>query len=277
MKNLVAHSLIVLIIISSYSCEDKSIVKKEKTDNDYKLVWSDEFNIDGAPNEDKWSFDYGDGCPNCGWGNKEKQFYTKNSKNVRVKDGQLIIETHKEEIESYNYSSGRIVTKEKGDWKYGKFEIRAILPEGRGTWPAIWMLPTDWEYGGWPSSGEIDIMEHVGHDADSVYGTIHTKAYNHSIGTEVGNSIYVENTSEFHTYSIEWTAASIKWFVDNKKYFEVENEGKTFAEYPFDKKFHLILNTAIGGFWGGEKGIDDTIFPQQFIIDYVRVYQIENK
>lgn len=254
-------------------CNEET-VKNDTQKEGYQLVWADEFDKDGSPDESKWVFDYGDGCPNCGWGNQEKQFYTKKKKNVRVEDGLLIIETHKEKIDSSQYSSARITTKDKGDWKYGRLDIRAKLPKGRGTWPAIWMLPTDWEYGGWPASGEIDIMEHVGYAQDTVHGTIHTKAYNHSIGTHIGKPTFVENaTTEFHTYSIEWTADYIKWLVDDIEYFEVKNEGKTFAEYPFDKRFHLVLNTAVGGFWGGEKGIDDTIFPQKFFIDYVRVYK----
>jgi beta-glucanase (GH16 family) len=266
----------IAIFIALISCNESKVKKSNLNKNaTYQLVWADEFDKDGLPDNQKWTFDYGDGCPSiCEWGNEEKQFYTKRLKNARVEDGKLIIETHKEKFEESEYTSSRIATNQKGDWKYGKFEIRAKLPSGLGVWPAIWMLPTDWEYGGWPKSGEIDIMEHVGHVQDSIYGTIHTKAYNHSIGTHIGQPTFVENpANEFHNYSIEWTENSIKWFVDEVQYFEVENEQKTFAEWPFDKRFHLVLNIAVGGFWGGEKGIDNNIFPQKMMIDYVRVYQ----
>lgn len=266
--------LLFIIVLSSCKRETTTNPIIEKKDS-YELVWSDEFDKDGSPNNEKWTFDYGDGCPSvCGWGNEEKQFYTKRLENARVEDGKLIIEAHKETFEGSEYTSSRIVTNQKGDWKYGKFEIRAKLPTGVGVWPAIWMLPTDWEYGNWPASGEIDIMEHVGHVPDSIYGTIHTKAYNHSIGTHIGKPTFVDNPAEeFHNYEVEWTKDSIKWSIDGVSYFEVKNEQKTFAEWPFDKRFHLVLNIAVGGFWGGEEGIDDRIFPQKMIVDYVRVYQ----
>jgi beta-glucanase (GH16 family) len=130
---------------------------------------------------------------------------------------------------------------------------------------------------GWPESGEIDIMEHVGYDNDTIHGTIHTKAYNHMKGTQKGKSIFIENPNEeFHVFSIEWTPDKIDFLLDDVVYNQIKNENKTTAEWPFDKKFYLILNAAVGGMWGGQKGIDDTIFPQQMIIDYIRVYQRTN-
>lgn len=276
MKKFIPHCIGLMILVTIIGC--KSDVTNEKIKNElpkYELVWSDEFDKNGLPDSTKWSYDYGNGCPNCGWGNNEKQFYTKNRlENVRVENGHLIIQAHKEDFEGSQYTSARIVTKEKGDWLYGKFEIRAKLPKGIGTWPAIWMLPTDWEYGGWPASGEIDIMEHVGYAQDTVHGTIHTQAYNHGIGTHKGQPIFTKNASEeFHTYGIEWTQDTMKWFIDEVQYFEVANENKTFAEWPFDKRFYLILNVAVGGNWGGKYGVEDSIFPQQMMVDYVRVYQ----
>ena len=228
------------------------------------------------PDSTKWSFEYGDGCPElCGWGNKELQYYTNNRlKNTRIENGHLIIEAHKENYKSRRYTASRIASQGKGDWLYGKFEVRAKLPKGKGTWPAIWMLSTDWEYGGWPASGEIDIMEHVGFSQDTIYGTIHTEAYNHMEGTEKHGEVHIENASEaFHIYALEWTEDKLKWFVDGKQYFEVKNDGKTYAEWPYNKRFNLIMNLAIGGTWGGKHGIDDTIFPQRMVVDYVRVYQ----
>lgn len=245
---------------------------------DWNLVWSDEFEVDGLPDAEKWSYDIGDGCPNlCGWGNNELEYYTENNlENARIENGHLIIEAHKKQMNNSAYTSARLVSKSKGDWKYGKLEIRAKLPSGRGTWPAIWMLSTDWEYGGWPESGEIDIMEHVGFNRDTVFGTVHTKAYHHSIGTHKNGGIAKPDFEEkFHTFAIEWGEEKIDFFVDEEKYFTFENEHQTFNEWPFDKKFHLIMNLAVGGNWGGEKGIDDSIWPQRMEVDYVRVYQKE--
>ena len=236
-------------------------------------VWQDEFDYVGAPNTTKWDYDLGGN----GWGNNELQNYTKNQKNARVEDGKLIIEALKESSGSNNYSSARLVTKKKGDWTYGKFEIKAKLPKGRGTWPAIWMLATNQTYGTqyWPDNGEIDIMEHVGFDPNRVHGNIHTKAYNHSISTNKGNNVLVPTAlEEYHVYSTEWTPATVKIFIDGKEYFSFANESNWQA-WPFDKPFHLLLNVAVGGNWAGQKGVDDSIFPQRMEVDYVRVYALK--
>ncbi len=277
MKKSLLYVLGLLIYINA-SCQNDHKTNSPET-NEYKLVWADEFDKSGLPDSTKWGYDYGTGCPNCGWGNNELQFYTqKRLENARVEDGNLIIEAHKEDFENRQYTSARLVTKDKGDWLYGKFEIRMKLPRGVGTWPAFWMLSSDWQYGGWPQSGEIDIMEHVGYAQDTIHGTIHTEAYNHGIGTQKGQNIRIENTStEFHTYSIEWTEDKIKWSIDDKQYFEVSNEKKTFSEWPFDKRFYLIVNLAIGGNWGGKYGVNDDALPQKMVVDYVRVYQKKSK
>jgi len=241
-----------------------------------KLVWSDEFNYQGLPDSLKWGYDKGKGCPqNCGWGNNELQFYTWNRKeNARVQDGNLIIEAKMENFEGAAYTSARLVSKNKGDWKYGRFEIRAKLPAGKGMWPAIWMLPTKWVYGGWPESGEIDIMENVGYLPDSIFGTVHTGTYNHSIGTQKVKSILTKNIStSFHVYAMEWTTDEISFFVDGVKYNVFKNDHTNSMAWPFDQEFHLLLNVAVGGNWGGKFGVDDSIFPQQMVVDYVRVYQ----
>ncbi|OJJ21706.1 glycoside hydrolase [marine bacterium AO1-C] len=242
-------------------------------DKAWELVWSDEFDYTGLPDAERWSYDVG----GSGWGNQELQYYTeKRTNNARVANGHLIIEAIKEDFGGMKYTSARLVSKTKGDWLYGKVEVKAKLPAGRGTWPAIWMLPTDWQYGGWPDSGEIDIMEHVGYEEGVVHGTVHTKAYHHSINTQKGASIRINDaTSEFHVYSMEWTQNEIKTFVDGEAYFTFRNEGGGFAVWPFDKRFHLLLNIAVGGSWGGAQGVDDSIFPQKMEIDYIRVYQLK--
>ncbi len=231
------------------------------------LVWSDEFNETGAPDEDKWGYDIGGN----GWGNQELQNYTDSRTNSFVKDGKLIIKALKQ---NGNWTSARLVTKDKGDWLYGRVEVKAKLPAGKGTWPAVWMLPTDWEYGGWPKSGEIDIMEHVGYEMGKIHGTIHTEAYNHSIGTQLGGTIGVNNVaSQFHIYAISWTEDEIVWYVDGEEYYRINNPDKTYKEWPFNKRFHLILNLAIGGTWGGAQGIDPSLEEATMEIDYVRVYK----
>jgi len=241
----------------------------------YRLVWSDEFDKDGLPDQDKWSYDLGDGCPNvCNWGNNELQYYTSALKNAHVNNGYLIISALKEKEDKYAYTSSRMVTKNKGDWKYGRIEVRAKLPKGRGVWPAIWMLPTDWKYGGWPESGEIDIMEHVGFEPDSVWASVHTKSYNHVAGTQKTKGVFLSDANEnFHVYSIEWTEDKMIGMVDGTVYFSFMNEKTGHREWPFDQPFHLLLNIAVGGNWGGMKGVDDSIFPQQMLVDYVRIYQ----
>ncbi len=234
------------------------------------LVWADEFEADGTPDPAKWGFDIG----GDGWGNNELQYYTNRTSNVVVEGGFLIITARKEAYSGNGYTSARITSRSKGDWLYGRIEIRAKLPEGTGTWPAIWMLPTDWAYGGWPASGEIDIMEHVGYNQGTVHGTIHTQAYNGMIGTQRGDEIYVSDVhTAFHVYAIEWEADSIYWYVDDERYFSYPNYGTGFERWPFDKRFHLLMNIAVGGNWGGQEGVDDSIFPQTLTVDYVRVYQ----
>ncbi len=242
----------------------------------YHLVWQDEFNYRGLPDTSKWTYDVGNGCPGlCGWGNNEQQYYTyRRLKNARVGEGHLTIEAHREDFESASYTSARLLTRDRRAWTYGFFEIRAMLPAGRGVWPALWMLPEEWKYGGWPSSGEIDIMEHVGYEPRRVYATVHTDAFNHVAGTQDTDTLKIADAAEaFHTYSLEWTPEYIAWAVDGKEYSRFENPHETYRQWPFDQPFHLIFNIAVGGNWGGARGIDKDIWPQQMEIDYVRVYQ----
>ncbi len=241
-----------------------------------KLVWSDEFDIPGKPDDTRWGYDLGDGCPNvCGWGNNELQYYTNDPKNVRVENGNLIIEAVREEKGGKSYTSTRMVSKGKGDWLYGRIEVRAKLPKGKGTWPAIWMLSTEWKYGGWPESGEIDIMEHVGYDPGIIHGTLHSGKYNHLKGTQQEGKVSIPDAQDaFHVYAVDWTKDKVDFYVDDKKYHTVNrNASDDFNGWPFDQKFHLILNQAVGGNWGGKEGVDERIWPQRMEVDYVRVYQ----
>ncbi|WP_276499302.1 glycoside hydrolase family 16 protein [Pontibacter litorisediminis] len=234
-------------------------------------VWADEFDYTGKPDAGKWGYDTG----GHGWGNNELQYYTENLSNATVAGGTLTITARKEQRDGKDYTSARLVTKNKGDFLYGRFEVRAKLPTGRGTWPAIWMLPTDWAYGGWPKSGEIDIMEHVGYDQNRVHITVHTEAYNHSKGTQRGNSKVIETASTaFHLYRVDWTPYAVRGYIDDQKVFEFLNDGKGYSTWPFDKRFHLLLNVAVGGDWGGAQGVDPGVFPQAMEVDYVRVYKM---
>jgi beta-glucanase (GH16 family)/glycerophosphoryl diester phosphodiesterase len=246
-------------------------IEKSPIAKGMKLVWSDEFNYNGLPDSSKWNFETG----GKGWGNNEKQFYTDgDTMNAIVKNGVLSIVARKEKHDNNDFTSARLTTKGKGDWKYGLIEINAKLPAGRGLWPAGWMLGSDVDKIGWPDCGEIDIMEHVGFKKDTVFGTIHTKAYNHIKGTQKGKNIFIENPyTQFHTYAIDWTPEKIDFLLDGDVYFQFLNEHKTSAEWPFDKPFFLILNMAVGGNLGGQKGIDDSVFPATYQIDYVRVFQ----
>ena len=234
-------------------------------------VWADEFDYTGLPDPNRWGYDVGGN----GWGNNELQYYTENrTENARVENGNLIIEARKENWGSNEYTSARLVTRNKGDWKYGRIEVKARLPHGRGTWPAIWMLPTNWVYGSWPKSGEIDIMEYVGYDPGVVHGSIHTEAYNHQIGTQKTDTALVPDAeTQFHLYAIEWDAEKIDFYVDSRKYFTFINEHKDYKTWPFNQAFHLLLNIAVGGNWGGVQGVDPNIWPQKMWVDYVRVFQ----
>ncbi|MCA6452705.1 MAG: glycoside hydrolase family 16 protein, partial [Chitinophagaceae bacterium] len=180
------------------------------------------------------------------------------------------------DLESFggkNYTSARLVTKGKAQWTYGKFEIRAKLPKGRGTWPAIWTLAATSPLI-WPDDGELDIMEEVGYDPNVIHGTAHSKLYNGANGKQKGGSVLIKDAQDsFHVYSMEWTESSVTWSVDGNFYFVYNNPNTGTDAWPFLKNFFLILNIAIGGNWGGVQGVDDSIFPQSMLIDYVRVYQ----
>ncbi len=238
---------------------------------DYRLVWSDEFDEDGLPDESKWSYELGAN----GWGNHELQNYTDH--NAEIRDGKLVIELRKD-AETGEYTSARMVTKGKGSWKYGKIEVCAKLPAGLGTWPAIWMMPEKDTYGSWPKSGEIDICEHVGYDQGVIHSTIHTGAYNHTKNTQKYNTKWLGSCSEeFHVYGLEWLPDKLIVSVDGEPYFTYKPTdyvvNPTEQEWPYDQEMFLILNIAFGGDWGGARGIDETLESASMEVDYVRVYQ----
>lgn len=240
--------------------------------DDAALVFEDTFDTGVSLDRKKWHIVKGNGCPNlCGFGNNELQTYTGKEKNLRLENGHLVLEAHS----NRKVTSAKITTQAMPGWTYGRMEARMKLPAGLGTWPAFWMMPSDPAYGSWPKSGEIDIMEHVGFDAGTVHGTIHTETYNHRRGTQKGGQIVVPGAaSAFHTYAVEWNKDSIEWFMDGQKYFEFHREdGDTTDEWPFDQPFHMILNLAIGGDWGGAKGVDLDALPARLEVDWVRVWQ----
>ncbi len=259
--------------LSSRSFFDSTAVSVVDTTHPWKLVWSDEFNYTGLPDPARWSYEEG----GHGWGNGELEYYTKAQKaNASVSGGFLHITARKEKRDNNPFTSARLRTRYKGDWLYGRVEVKAKLPSGRGLWPAIWMLPSDWVYGDWPGSGEIDIMENVGFNPDTVWGSVHTKRFNHVIGTQFTRGFRLTDAATaFHVYAVEWTPDHISFFVDSKLYGTFRNTTKGWEEWPFDKRFHLLLNVAVGGGWGGAKGVDSTVFPESMDVDYVRVYQKE--
>lgn len=224
-------------------------------------LWSDEFNTDGAPDSSKWGYDLGAG----GWGNNESQFYTSRAENVIVSNGTLKIKTLKESYQGSNYTSTRMLSKGKFSFKYGKIEFRAKLPSGAGTWPALWMLGDNIGTVSWPACGEIDVMEHVGNQLNKIHGTLHYTG--RSGGNADSSSTTIANaTTEFHIYTVDWRADSIKFYVDNQLFKTATNT----SNMPFNQNFFLIMNCAMGGNFGG--AIDPNFVSSTFEVDYVRVF-----
>jgi beta-glucanase (GH16 family) len=269
------------------SCENASTSVTDPVNNgphddppaelEWQLVWSDEF--DGNELDmSKWSYMIGTGVEYGipGWGNNELQYYTDHEENIFIENNMLHIVAREERIGSMNYTSARIRTYEKGDWMYGRFEIRAKLPEGQGIWPAIWMLPTDNVFGTWPKSGEIDIVELVGHEPSTIHGTVHygpdwpenqqkTKSYTLPQG---------KFSDDFHVFAISWSSNEIQWFIDDVMYHTITPASLQPHNYPFNARFHLLINLAVGGNWPGRPD-NTTEFSQSLIVDYVRVYQLK--
>jgi beta-glucanase (GH16 family) len=272
-ENILIIGIILIFSTTIAGCKKKDTITNPGSTNSgdqiipppgYKLVWHDEFD---SPTLDtsKWNYEINGN----GGGNNELEYYTDASNNCFIQDSCLVIQALKQSYMGKDYTSARINSNGKGDWTYGRFEVSAKLPYGQGLWPAIWMLPTDWVYGGWPASGEIDIMEEIGQVANKVYGTIHYgEVHQQQGGTYILPGGYF--LSDFHVFACEWDSTTISFFVDNTKYFT------TSITKPFDQRFHFVLNVAVGGNFPGNPDYR-TIFPQQMVINYVRVFQKINK
>ena len=234
-------------------------------DETWQLVWSDDFDYTGLPDSAKW--DYEEGFLR----NQESQYYRRAcQRNSWVQDGELVLRAIKERISNpefrpgadkndwkhhrgtATYSSASLTSRGKASWRHARIEVRAKLPAGRGMWPAIWMLGDSIRDVGWPACGEIDIMEYVGFAPDTIHANVHTAKYNHVLGNGKGSKTHVpEPDADFHVYAVEWNETQMDFFVDGAKHFTYRNEGSGNDAWPFDDKFYLILNVAVGGTWGG--------------------------
>ncbi len=278
---------IYTLLISTFvfvSCSETNTNNNEDsmkpTPDEWQLVWSDEFDND-IIDEEKWN----KLLWRPSWVNNELQAYTAETNNIFIENGNLTIQAlyqpgytgtdHQGNGYTTDYTSGRLNTSGKAEWTYGRFEIRAKLPEGVGSWPAIWMLGSSISSIGWPACGEIDIMEHVGYDEGNIHASIHTTAYNHILGTQKTAHINVPTvTDSFHVYTLEWTANYMYFMVDDHPlHFIYNNSENDVDKWPFDQNAYLILNLAIGGDWGGVQGVDNSSFPMSLLVDYVRIYE----
>lgn len=234
--------------------------------NSKKLVWEENFEGNQL-NENIWNFELGNGCPNiCGWGNDESQIYTK--KNHKVENGYLIITANYDDT---IYTSTRITTKNKKEFQYGRIETRAKLPQGKGLWPAFWMLGANISEVGWPKCGEIDILEYIGKEPDYIFTSLHTQdSHGNTINTK---KTKIETIEEgFHIYAIDWNKEEIAFYVDSNLVYTFKPEEKNENTWPYNQPFYFLINMAIGGNFGGPS-IDNTVLPQEFSIDYIKVYQ----
>jgi beta-glucanase (GH16 family) len=266
-SNLARIARIALSLLTITACA--STATNPAANLNMKLVWSDEFDGTGLADSSRWAYEKGV------LRNKEAQYYVANRlENAQMRDGRMVITARKESWEGSQYTSSSLTTRGKFEFRYGRVEVRAKVPRGRGAWPAIWFLGANIGSVGWPKCGEIDLLENVGYNPDRVFFNVHTKKYNHTKKTNKGANIAVNNfPDEFHTYTLDWTPDKLIWSFDGKSVFEFVNEGNDEDAWPFDKPIYLILNLAVGGTWGGQKGIDDAAFPMEYLIDYVRIYQ----
>lgn len=244
------------------------------------LVWADEFDVDGAPNPANWNFEIGDGTAQGipGWGNNELQYYTDRPENVKVENGFLVITARQENFEGSNYTSARLTTQNLFEQRYGRFEARIKVPYGQGYWPAFWLLGNDCAENPWPACGEIDIMENVGDEPTTVFGTVHGPNYN--AGLSISKELTLDDNrfdTEFHVFGVEWSPNKINFYVDDQLYFtmtpeDVDEETDGEGIWVFnDRPFYMILNVAVGGNLPGSPNAE-TVFPQSMLVDYVRVY-----
>ena len=236
----------------------------------FSLLMEDTFDIDGAPDSTVWKYDIGTG--QNGWGNNELQYYTDRSENVKVQDGMLQITALQENFQGSDYTSARILTQDKFEQQYGRFEARIKLPIGQGLWPAFWMLGSNFDQVSWPQCGEIDIMENRGNEPTLVSGTVHGPGY--SAGESISKSYTLTNDrydTGFHIFGIEWGPEYINYYIDDVLYNQITPEDVT-GEWVFDHPFFIIINLAIGGDYVGAPTAE-TVFPQSMLVDYVRVYK----
>lgn len=279
MKKIIKHSILALTLITSVvfvSCEldeTQTVVTLEN------LVWADEFDVDGAPDATKWTYDLGDGTAQGipGWGNNELQYYTNNSENVQVQNGFLVITAR--ENGSGGYTSARLKTEGLFERAYGRFEARIRLPQGKGLWPAFWLLGNDCDQNPWPGCGEIDIMEYLGDEPTSIFGTVHGPGY--SGGASISKEYALTGDrfdTGFHVFGIEWTPGQINYYVDDVLYQTItpetiseETDGQGTWVFDDSNPFFIILNMAVGGNLPGSPDANTT-FPQRMLVDYVRVY-----
>ena len=268
-SNKIKYKIIITaaIIFSLNSCtkEDKQTVVTKNT-----LVMSDEFNTDGAPNPNLWSYNIGTG--DNGWGNKEEQYYTNRTQNIIVENGVLKITARREQYMGEAFTSARIITKGKFETKYGRIEARIKLPRGKGLWPAFWMLGSNSDTAIWPQCGEIDIMEYLGNSPTKVFGTVHGPGY--SGGNAITKTYSLPNSrfdTDFHVFGVEWDENYINFYVDEVLYNQIKPSDVT-GDWVFNNPFYIILNMAVGGNYPGAPN-SETPFPQEMLVDYVRVYQ----
>lgn len=246
----------------------KTITVYVKSDSFSTLIFSDEFDVPGSPNSAKWTYDIGTG--QGGWGNNESEYYTNRPDNVVIANGILKIIAKKESFQGAEYTSTRMKTQGKFDFQYGKVEVKAKLPQGGGTWPAIWMLGSNITTVGWPASGEVDIMEHAGNRQGIIQSSLHTSSsYGNTSNT--GSQTLTDVSTAFHIYAVEWTSEKMVFSVDGIVHYTYNPATKNNSTWPFDAKQFLILNVAMGGTYGG--AIDPDFTQSSMEIDYVRVYQ----
>ncbi|MBS8266188.1 glycoside hydrolase family 16 protein [Mesobacillus boroniphilus] len=259
---------------------NKEMMTLSKTEAEWKLIWEENFSLPDI-DESKWNFV----VAGNGFGNEESQYYTRRKENARIENSMLVLEARVEEYKGLDYTSAKITTKGKAAWTYGRFSIRAKLPEGQGIWPAIWMMPEDMEqYTGWPACGEIDIMELIGHQAGTVYGTLHYGMPHTYTGENYKLPQGKKFFEDFHVFTLDWEPGEFRWYVDDVLYArqtewfskasESEEQQPGFA--PFDREFYLQLNLAVGGKWPGYPD-ETTQFPQRMTVDYIKVYKREDQ
>lgn len=253
---------------SSASALDPVAARARYEDAHWTLAWSDEFSAPGRPDPTKWTYEHGRVR------NGEAQFYTDRPDNVRVADGRLIITARKESWQGATCTSASVTSQGRFSFTYGKVEISAKVPAGRGTWPALWTLGDAITTVNWPACGEIDLMEYVGMNPERLYFTVHTKTFNHTKGTQRGHNVaQTRPWEDFHRYGLVWTPERLEWFFDGTPVFAFANDGQGPDHWPFTAPQYLLMNLAIGGAWGGQKGVDDALFPAEFRVDYVRVWR----